>query len=93
MTRGHGPPHPVHPFLPLAAAPCRVGGASAAGLQRATIPFSSMSRFDLLQIDVEVVEPETTENPTQSFVIHNNVWRRTQILAVIIYIIDKDIYI
>jgi hypothetical protein len=37
-------------------------------------------RFSLLQIDVEVEEPETSENP---FVIHNIVWRRTQLLAVI----------
>ena len=34
---------------------------------RATIPFSSMSEFSLLQIDVEVEEPETSENPTESF--------------------------
>ena len=51
---------------------------------RATIPFSSMSWFSLLQIDVE--EPETWENPTKLFVIHNIVWRRTQLLAVIISI-------
>ena len=36
-----------------------------------------MSRFSLLQIDVEVEEPETSENPTQSFEIHNIVWRHT----------------
>ena len=35
-----------------------------------TIPFSCMSRFSLLQIDVELEEPETSENPTQSFEIH-----------------------
>ena len=29
-----------------------------------------MSRFSLLQIDVEVEEPETSENPTQLFEIH-----------------------
>ena len=69
----------------------RGGGASqqrAAGLRRetigATIPFSSMSWFTLLQIDVEVEEPETLETPTQSFEI---VWRRTELLAVIISII------
>ena len=51
-------------------------------------------RFSLLQIDVEVEEPETSENPTKSFVIHNIVWRRTQLLAVIICIIyDIDIYV
>ena len=54
---------------------------------RATIPFSSMSWFSLLQIDVDVEEPETSENPTQSFEIDNIVWRCTQLLAVIIYII------
>ncbi|CAL8322540.1 unnamed protein product [Boreogadus saida] len=36
---------------------------------RSTIPFSSMSWFSLLQVDVE--EPETSENPTRSFEIHN----------------------
>ena len=39
------------------------------------------------QIDVEVEEPEKSENPTLSFVIHNIVWRGTQLLAVIICII------
>ena len=42
---------------------------SALTQSRATIPFSSMSRFSLLQIDVEVEEPE----------IQNIVWRYTQI--------------
>jgi hypothetical protein len=37
--------------------------------------------------DVDVEEPESSENPTQSFEIHNIAWRRTQLLAVIIYII------
>jgi hypothetical protein len=41
----------------------------------------------LLEIDVEVEEPETSENPMQSFEKHNIVWRRTQLLAVIISII------
>ena len=45
-----------------------------------------MSQLSVLQIDVEVEEPETSENPTQSFEIHNIVWRRTQVLAMIIYI-------
>ena len=54
---------------------------------RATIPFSSMSWFSLLQIDVDVEESDTSENPMQSFEIHDIVWRRTQLLAVIIYII------
>ena len=82
----------------LPTAPCRGSGVSAAGSgapaghnhgqqSRATVPFSSMSRFSLLQIDVEVGEPETLENPTQSFEIHNIVCRRTQLLAVIICII------
>ena len=65
-----------------------LGSEAAAGdnrgqQSRATIPFSSMSWFSLLQIDVDVEEPETSENPTQSFEIHNIVWRRTQLLAVI----------
>ncbi|CAL8380147.1 unnamed protein product [Boreogadus saida] len=34
------------------------------------------STASLLQIDVEVEEPETSENQTQSFEIHNIVWRR-----------------
>ena len=46
-----------------------------------------MSRISLLQIDVEVEEPETSENVTQSVEIHNIVWGHTQLLAVIIYII------
>ncbi|CAL8370794.1 unnamed protein product [Boreogadus saida] len=37
----------------------------------ATIPFSSLSRFSLLHIDVDVEEPATSENPTRSFEIHN----------------------
>ncbi|CAL8386050.1 unnamed protein product [Boreogadus saida] len=78
----------------LGAARCQGSGASAAGSgapagdnrdqqSRATIPFSSMSRFSLPQIDADVEEPETTENPTQSFEIPI-VWRRTQLLAVIV---------
>ena len=43
-----------------------------------------MSWFRLLQIDVDVEEPE---NPTQSFKIQNIVSRHTQLLAVIIYMI------
>ena len=46
-----------------------------------------MSWFRLLQIDVDVDEPETLEYPMQSFEIHDIVWRRTQLLAMIIYII------
>ena len=42
---------------------------SAAGLQWKRIggnnPFSSMSRFSLVQIDVEVEEPEMLENPME----------------------------
>ena len=52
-----------------------------------TILSSVMALFSLLQIDVEMEEPETSENPTQSFEIHNIFWRLTQVLAVIIYII------
>ncbi|CAL8394694.1 unnamed protein product [Boreogadus saida] len=72
------PQEPCCP-LPTAARHHRLGaacfrdvGASAAGLWRKTIagniPFSSMSWFSLLQIDVDVQveEPETSENRTQS---------------------------
>ena len=89
---------PLEPRSLLPVARCRGGGPSAAGSEapegdnhgqqpRSTIPFSSMSRFSLLQIDVEEEEPETPENPTQSFEIHNIVWRCTQLLALIICII------
>ena len=40
-----------------------------------------------IQIEAEVEDPETSENPTQSFEIHNIIRRRTQFLAVIIYIL------
>ena len=39
----------------------------------------------VLQIDVEVEEPETSENLTQSFEIHYIFWRHTRLLAVKIY--------
>ena len=70
QRRGGGPSAPV--------------GDNRGQESRETIPFSSMSWFSLLQIDVDVEEPETSENPTQSFFIHIIVWRRTQLLAVII---------
>ena len=41
----------------------------------------------LLQVDEDVVEPEASQNPTQSFESHNIVWRRTQLLALIICIL------
>ena len=50
-------------------------------------PAAGSAQFSLLQIDVKLEEPETSQNPTKSFVIHNIVWRRTQLLAVIICII------
>ena len=50
-------------------------------------PAAGSARFCLLQIDVEVEEPETSENPTKSFVIHYIFWTCTQLLAVIICII------
>ena len=49
-------------------------------------PIAGSVRFSLLQIDVKVEEPETSQNPTKSLVIHNIVWRITQLLAVIICI-------
>ena len=45
-----------------------------------------MSWFSLLQIDVDVEEPVTSENPMQSVEIHSIVWRLTQLLAVIVYV-------
>ena len=41
---------------------------------------------------MKVEEPETSQNPTKSFVIHNIVWRRTQLLAVKYVLYDIDIY-
>ncbi|CAL8252742.1 unnamed protein product [Boreogadus saida] len=66
---------PLEPRFPLPMDRCR--GTTASALQEAevpkrcpaTIPFSSM--FSLLQIDVDVEEPGTSENPTRSFEIHN----------------------
>ena len=46
-----------------------------------------IGRISLLQIDVEVKEPETSKNPSQSVEIHHIVWSRTQLLAVRIYMI------
>ena len=46
-----------------------------------------MSWVSLHQIDVDVEEPETSQNPTQSFEIHNIVWRPLQLLAVIVCMI------
>ena len=53
-------------LLRLAAA-----GDNRGQQSRATFPFSSMSRFSLLQTDVKVEEPEMSENPTQLFKIYN----------------------
>ncbi|CAL8236085.1 unnamed protein product [Boreogadus saida] len=63
---------PLEPRFPLPR-DHRLGAAGGEGLKRcpATIPFSSMSWFSLLQIDVEVEEPGKTENLTRSFEIHN----------------------
>ena len=60
---------------PLPAAEAVVPRQREEGLKK-TIPFSSMPWFSLLQIDVDMEKPQTTENPTQSFEIHNIVWRR-----------------
>ena len=63
----------------------------ATWLQRETIPGNNPSLLhfavqSVIKIDVEV-EPETSENPTQSFENHNIIWRCTQLLALIIYIL------
>ena len=49
------------------------------GIDASGQPAAVSERFRLLQIDVEEEEPETLENPTKSLVIHNIVWRRTQL--------------
>ena len=59
-------------IVPIAVLEIWIGSGAPAGdnlsqQSRETIPFSSMSRFSLLQIDVEVEEPEMLENPTQLF--------------------------
>ncbi|CAL8354812.1 unnamed protein product [Boreogadus saida] len=83
LPAAEGPPPRRCPLqevvVPISAARCRGSeNEGSSGKQSwATIPFSSMSGFSLLQIDVEVEEPETSENPTRSFGIHNIVWRHT----------------
>ena len=56
------------PRCPLPRRRCLGSGQQGSGgrQSRATIPFS-MSHFSLLQIVLEVEEPETSKNPTQSF--------------------------
>jgi hypothetical protein len=61
----------------LGAARCRGSGGRKSG---ATMTFSSMSWFSILLIDVDVQASETSENPMQSFEIHN-VLRSIQLLA------------
>ncbi|CAL8378283.1 unnamed protein product [Boreogadus saida] len=61
----------LEPRFPLLRDHCR--GTTASALQEAEVPkrcpatilFSSMSRFSLLQINVDVEEPGTSENPTR----------------------------
>ena len=75
----------------LSDARCKGGEAPAGenpGQQsRATIPFTSMSSFSLHQIDEDVEVPQTSENPLQSFEIHNIFYISSQLLALIIYMI------
>ena len=81
----------VEPSCPLPDACCR-----KAQPPRSTTAGSGQSTSDWfgsrLPADVEVEEPETSENPTQLFVIHNIVWRRRQLLAVIKRIIWYVLY-
>ena len=80
-TRHHGAAPAVLPRrCPHPRRWCIDSGQRGSGgrQSRSTIPFTSMSRFSILQIDVEVEEPETSENPTQSFEIHNIVVRHLQ---------------
>ena len=72
---------------PVAARHHRPAAGSQQRAAGSRQPAAGSARFSLLQIDVEVEEPETSENPTQSFVIHNIIWRHTQLFAVIICII------
>ena len=65
------------------AAGCREAPSPGSGQ-----PAAGSGRFSRLQVDVKVEEPETSQNPTKSFVIHYIVWRRTQLLAVILNDID-----
>ena len=63
-----------------------------AGLQWETTPGNNpfLLHFavqSVLNIDMEVEEPEASENPTQLFEIHNIIRRHKQLLTVIIYII------
>ena len=65
-----------------------MGGQQATGLQWETIvgnnPFLlHVAVQSVVQIYIEVEEPETSENLTQSFEIHYVFQRRTQLLAVI----------
>ena len=63
----------------------------AAGLRRTILgnnPF--LLHFvvqSVINIDVEVEEPGASENPTQSFEIHNIIQRCKQLLTMIIYYI------
>ena len=60
-------------------------------------PAAGSAQFSRLQVDVKVEEPETSQNPTKSFVIHNIVWRRTQYviwyryLCIIWYYLDIEL--
>ncbi|CAL8349643.1 unnamed protein product [Boreogadus saida] len=70
---------PWHENVSRLSPASRCRGTTASALQEtevpkrclATIPFSSLLRFSLLHIDVDVEEPGTSENPTRSFEIHN----------------------
>ena len=59
-------------------------GATTAGNNPFLLYFADQS---VLNIDMEVEEPEASENPTQSFEIHNDIRRHKQLLTLIIYII------
>ncbi|CAL8233973.1 unnamed protein product [Boreogadus saida] len=64
-------PSPRRCLLPASEMVVPQQRGSGGGQSRATIPFFSMSWFILLQIDVEVEEPEMSENPPHVFEIHN----------------------
>ena len=74
---------PRSPTCPLNTA--RSPGLSPAGDNNLFLLHVAVQ--SVLKIVVEVEEPEASENPTQSFEIHNIIRRRKLFLTVIIYII------
>ena len=55
----------------------RAAGSGQLGLGSGQLGLLHVEVQSVLQIDVELEEPEMSENPTQSFEIHYIFWRRT----------------